>query len=62
MTFKGRLFCARPMLKLFSGEKFLTIVENEPQDGGFGRENGMQMLKFGFVAPNRHILAQNRVF
>jgi len=58
-TIKGRLLSSRPILKQFSGEKKIWLVEMGPENGGFG-ENGCPNLGYFFATPKRHFCAEPR--
>jgi len=49
------------MLKPFSGEKIISLVEMAPKMAGFF-ENGSRNLTFWFRDPQKHFFARNRVF
>ena len=59
-TIKGRLLWSRPMLKPFTGEKILSLVDMIPKMMFFW-ENGSQNLRYWFRDPKRLFLARNHV-
>jgi len=48
-------------MEIVYGQKFISPVENWPQNGVFGSKRGLEFT-FWFATLKRHILARNCVF